>query len=148
MWLNSSWEANSSSAIEEIPRVLWNPQGSLLCSQEPVPGLYPESDESSWRLPSNVLNISLMLPSHQRWGPTNRPRPSVFPTQERGAFPFSPMNATVAAQFIPLDLIIWHSARSTSHQASHYAVQVIKLLITQYKSSSFSLCSTSHQASH
>jgi hypothetical protein len=31
-----SWEANKSSASQEIPRVLWNTEGSLPHSQAPV----------------------------------------------------------------------------------------------------------------
>jgi len=31
-----SWEANSFSASQEIPRILWNPEGSLPHSQQPT----------------------------------------------------------------------------------------------------------------
>jgi hypothetical protein len=47
-----SWEANSPSLSQEIPSILWNPEDSLPCSQEPITGPYPEPDESSPHLPS------------------------------------------------------------------------------------------------
>jgi hypothetical protein len=48
----SPWEANSCSLIQEIPRILWNPEGLLLCLQEPTTGPYPEPDKSTQYLPS------------------------------------------------------------------------------------------------
>jgi hypothetical protein len=37
-----SWEANHFAAIQEIPRILWNPKVQLPQSQSPVTCLYPE----------------------------------------------------------------------------------------------------------
>jgi len=42
-----SWEASSRSASQEISRLLWNPEGSIPCSQEQATGSCPEPDESS-----------------------------------------------------------------------------------------------------
>jgi hypothetical protein len=42
-----SWEANSYSATKEIPNIFIEPEGLLLCSQEPAAGPYPDPDESS-----------------------------------------------------------------------------------------------------
>jgi hypothetical protein len=39
--MRSSWKANSCPATEEI---LIEPEGSLLCSQEPATDPYPEPD--------------------------------------------------------------------------------------------------------
>ena len=43
----SSWEANRSSASQEIPRIVWNPEGSLPHSHVPATCIYPEPDRSS-----------------------------------------------------------------------------------------------------
>jgi hypothetical protein len=37
MQQKASWESNSTSTSQEIPRILWDPIGSLPHSQEPVP---------------------------------------------------------------------------------------------------------------
>jgi len=50
-----SWEANSRSARQEIPRLLLEPEGSLPCSQDPDTGPYPEPDEYSPHLPILLL---------------------------------------------------------------------------------------------
>ena len=42
-----SWEANRFSASQEIPRILWNPEGLLLHSQVPAICSYPEPARSS-----------------------------------------------------------------------------------------------------
>jgi len=41
------WEANSHSASQEIPCVLWNS-----CSQQPTTGPYPQPYASSSQLPN------------------------------------------------------------------------------------------------
>jgi hypothetical protein len=42
MELSPSWEAASCAAAQELPIILYNPEGSLPCSQEPSTGPYPE----------------------------------------------------------------------------------------------------------
>jgi hypothetical protein len=42
-----SWEANNSSASQEIPRIIWKPEGSLLHSQQPATCPYPEPYQSN-----------------------------------------------------------------------------------------------------
>jgi hypothetical protein len=49
--LTNSLEASSHSASQETPPSFMKPQGSLLCSQEPATGTYPEPDESSPHYP-------------------------------------------------------------------------------------------------
>jgi hypothetical protein len=49
---NPSWQANSHSATQEIPRPFMEPEGSLPCSQQPATDPYPEPDESSSHLPT------------------------------------------------------------------------------------------------
>jgi hypothetical protein len=46
----SPWEAKSQS-VTKIPPFM-DPEGSLLCSQEPATGPYPEPDEYSPELPT------------------------------------------------------------------------------------------------
>jgi len=47
---NPSWEANSHSASQEIPRLLWNPKFHYRFQQQTATGPYPEPDESSAHL--------------------------------------------------------------------------------------------------
>jgi hypothetical protein len=50
MQQNTSWEADSCSASQDIP-CLMEPKGSLLFSQEPITSPYREPEESSLHLP-------------------------------------------------------------------------------------------------
>ena len=52
-----SWEANWSSASQEIPRILWNPEVHYPLSRKPAACPHPEPDQSSPRSPSYFLNI-------------------------------------------------------------------------------------------
>jgi hypothetical protein len=45
--LLSSWEDNSCSPTQGNPSILWKPEGSLQCPQEPTVDPYPHPDESS-----------------------------------------------------------------------------------------------------
>jgi hypothetical protein len=47
-----SSEASSHSASQEILRIFMKTEGSLLCSQEPATGSYPEPYESSPQIPT------------------------------------------------------------------------------------------------
>jgi len=44
---NPSSEANSHSASQEIPRLVWDHKSSLPFSHEPATAPYPEPDESN-----------------------------------------------------------------------------------------------------
>jgi hypothetical protein len=46
MDLNPSWEAAIWAVTQEFPSILWKPEGSLPCSQEPSTGPYPEPDNT------------------------------------------------------------------------------------------------------
>jgi hypothetical protein len=52
---SSSWEANRSSARQEIPPNFMEPEGSMPHSQAPATWRYPEPDESSQCLPIQPL---------------------------------------------------------------------------------------------
>jgi hypothetical protein len=47
MELSPPREATSHAATQEIPQILWNPVGSLPCSQEASIGPYSEPDQST-----------------------------------------------------------------------------------------------------
>jgi hypothetical protein len=85
MELSPSWEAASCAAIQELPNIVWQPEGSLPCSQEPSTCPYPESDQSSPHHP--ILSI---LFTHLRLSLPSGLFPSGFPTSNLYAFLFSP----------------------------------------------------------
>jgi hypothetical protein len=70
------------------------PEGSLLCSQEPSTGPYPEPDKSH---PISRRSI-LILSTHLRLGLPSGLFPSGFRTYILYAFLFSPIRATCPAQ--------------------------------------------------
>jgi hypothetical protein len=73
---HSPWEANSFSASQEIPRILWNPKVRYLIYKRspPVPAL---SQLKPVHDPSHFLKIyfNIILPStpgSPKWSPTLR----------------------------------------------------------------------------
>jgi hypothetical protein len=86
------WEAASRSASQEIHCLFWYPK-SLLFSQGPVNGPYPEPHKCNPYLPPNIHNITLILPSHLRLGLPNGLFPSRFPTIIFYSFLISTMRA-------------------------------------------------------
>ena len=60
-----SREANRFSASQEIPRILWNPQGSLPHSQVPATCPYPEPARSNPypNIPLPKIHLNIILPS-------------------------------------------------------------------------------------
>ena len=100
-----SWEANSSSASQEIPPILWNPKVHycmhkslppvpFLSQIVPVHALHP----TSWR-------SILILSSHLWLGLPSGLLPSGFPTKTLYTPLHSPIHATCTAHLILHDLI-------------------------------------------
>ena len=112
-----SWEANRFSASQEIPHILWNPEGSLPHSQVPATCPYPEPARSSPYPTSHLLKIHLNIilpstPGSPKWF-----FPSGFPTKPLYTPLISPIRATCPAHLIPLDCItrnLVHTSQKTS----------------------------------
>jgi hypothetical protein len=66
------------------------PDSSLLCSKDPVTGLYPQMNIIHI-LPPYFLKIYLVLSSHLRLGLPSDIFPSVYPTKILYVFLISPM---------------------------------------------------------
>jgi hypothetical protein len=80
-----SLEANRSSVIQEIPRILL--EGSLLCSQQSTTYCYPEPDQCRPLPPSCFLIIRLNVSSHLRPGLQSSLFPCGLPTKLNAPLP-------------------------------------------------------------
>ena len=91
-----SWEANRFAASQEIPRILWKPEGSLL--QSPVP-ILSQLDPVHTSHPTFWRSI-LILSSHLRLGLPRGLFPSGFPTKTLYTPLPSPMPNVLPISFI------------------------------------------------
>jgi hypothetical protein len=79
------------------------PEDSILCSQEPSTGPYPEPDESSPYPSTYFSKIPLLLSSHLRLSLANG---LFFSGRKPVRIPLLPIRATCPAHLILLDVII------------------------------------------
>jgi hypothetical protein len=81
------------------------PRGSLLCSQEPLSGPYPEPGQSSpYHLILLLLRFVLILSSHICLGLYRRLFPSDFSTRAVSAFLFAPR----MLHSLPIHPLLYH----------------------------------------
>jgi hypothetical protein len=125
MELSLCLEAASCTAIQELPsQHFMEPECSLLVSQEPTTGPYPDPDKSSrYHAILSLLRSILILSTHLHLGFPSGLFPSSFATNILYAFLFHPNRATYPAHLIHFDLIILIIlGKITSYEGPCYAV--------------------------
>ena len=99
-----SWEANRSSATQEIPCILWNQKVHYCVHNSPPPILSWARSIQSMPYPTSQISI-LILSFHLRLGLSSGLLPSGFPNKTLYAPLLSPICATCPAHLSILDLI-------------------------------------------
>lgn len=100
-------------------------EGSILCLQELVPGLYPELNDCSWH-PSTLflLRSILVLSSHPHLRLPSGLFQSDFPAKTLYEFLISSMHAICPANII-IDLIMPVIGESTNYETTHYSASPV-----------------------
>ena len=116
------WEADSLSASQELPRILWNPNVHYRAHQSPpLVVSWARSTQSTPFCP--IFKIISILSSHLRLGLPSSLFPSDFPTKTPCA-PLLPLLATRLANFIPLHFITRSSSLPYCRTPSAYALSL------------------------
>jgi len=106
-------------------------KGSLLCSQKPPTGPYPEPHSFIHSTPSHPVSLRYSLvSSHLCLGLPSGLFPSQLPTKILYEFLSSPMCTTCPAHLILLDFIILYMVKCTNYEVPHYAVFSSLLLLS------------------
>jgi hypothetical protein len=130
---NPSWEANTSSASQEILRILWNSNVHYYIHNPPPPSPLPSQINPVQASPTNFFSIHFhIIPTFtsmtSKWS-----LPSGPPTKTPYAYLLSPIRATCRAHLILLDFSPEQNlVRSTHHKVPRYVV-----LSTTPRTSSF-----------
>ena len=129
MQQSPSWEANNSSASQEIPRILWNPKVHYRInkSSPPVPILSQRSIQSVSPSLSSRLYFNIILPftpGSCKW--SSSLRFSLNPYMHLSCSPY-------VLHALPISVFLiwsseWYLVRNTEHKAPPYAVFSTPLL--------------------
>jgi hypothetical protein len=123
----TSWEANTSSATQEIPRILWNLKVQYRIHNSPLPNPYPDQQQASPYPPSHFSKINSNIILHLRLGLPSCLLPS-FTIKTVYTPPLSPY----VLHAVPTTVLIlspkWYLVRSTEQKAPCYVVFSTPLL--------------------
>jgi hypothetical protein len=155
-----SWEANTSSASQEIPHILWNPKVHYhIQNSSPHVPILNQMIQSA--RPSHFPTIHFNIVLHLRLGLSNCLLPSGFPTKTMHA----PLLSPFVLLALPISVFLtwwpkWYVVRNTEHKAPCYVVfsnplfprpVVSNTLLSTLFSNNLSQCSfpkVSDQVSH
>ena len=120
-----SWEANISSASQEIPHILWNLKVRCrICNRPPSVPALSQINKSMPPNPTSWRSI-VILSSHLRLGLPSYLFPSVLPTKPL-LFPIVPHTPPIS--FSLIWSTEWYLVRSPDHKVPRYEVFSTPLL--------------------